>query len=101
MNNIYSSLKILNTNDLVVLSCVRDKENNTGLCSARGTTKAVLVEKSELSLSTINRSVKKLVECGLLENGVKQVNRTTYFITSKGLEILKEAMASSGALKRY
>ena len=87
----YSPLRILNSNDLLVLVHVRDKVNNTGLCSARATTKSVLVKNSGLSLSTINRSVKKLKECGLIDNGVKQGNKATFFVTSKGISILKEA----------
>lgn len=93
-DNIYSSLRILNSNDLLVLVSIRDKVNNTGLCGARGTTKEVLVKKSALSLSTINRSVKKLKDCGLIEHGIKQGNKTTFFVTTKGIDILKEAKTS-------
>lgn len=86
----YQAISTLNSNDLLVLSCVRDREKNTGNCSARGTIKAVLVEKSGLSISTINRSVKKLIACGLLGNGVKQVNKTTFYITEKGISLLRD-----------
>ena len=51
----------LNSNDLVVLNSIIDKENNLGLCEARGMTKDLLVKKTELSLSTINRSIEKLL----------------------------------------
>lgn len=82
-------ISTLNSNDLVILACVRDKENNTGICSARGTIKSVLVEKSRLSISTVNRSVKKLVDYGFLGKGVKQFNKMTYYITEEGKNLLK------------
>ena len=41
-------------------------------------------------MSTINRSVKKLIACGLLGNGVKQVNKTTFYITEKGISLLRD-----------
>ena len=82
----------LNSNDLVVLNSIIDKENNLGLCEARGMTKDLLVKKTELSLSTINRSIEKLLANEYISKGIKQVKKHSFYITQKGYNKLNESL---------
>ena len=77
-------MAILNSNDFKILSCIVDKENDLGMCEARGITKKALAKRSNLSESTINRSIKKLLDEELIANAIKQINTNAYYITLKG-----------------
>ena len=79
-------MTILNSNDFRILSSIVDKEKNLGMCEARGTTKKALAEKTSLSDSTINRSIKKLLDEELIANAIKQINTKAFYITLKGEE---------------
>lgn len=81
---------ILNSNDFVVLSSVRDKKNNLGLCKARGMTVKLLMEASKLSESTVRRSIKKLLAKGFIDYGVRQVNKDSFYVTELGIKELEE-----------
>jgi len=81
---------ILNSNDFRILSCIIDKEKDLGMCEARGVTKKALAERSKLSLSTINRSIKKLLEEELIADAIKQINTKAYYITVKGEDRMDE-----------
>lgn len=83
-------MQILNTNDFLILSCMRDKDKNLGLCEARGMTRKTISEKSELSMSTVIRSTNKLLNAGLIKHGIKKVNTMTYYVTEEGIVRLKE-----------
>ena len=50
-------VKALNNNTYLVLASIRDKDNNLGLCKARGMTKADILKRSELSESTVQRAI--------------------------------------------
>ncbi|MBP3931041.1 winged helix-turn-helix domain-containing protein [Romboutsia timonensis] len=80
---------MLNNNDYIILSSVRDKDNNLGLCKARGMTIDSLVDKSKLSTSTVRRSIKKLLDREFIDYGVRQINKNTFYVTEKGLMELK------------
>lgn len=81
---------LLNTNDYVVLSSARDKKNNFGLCKARGMTVKMLITNSKLSESTVRRSIKKLLEKGFIDYGVRQINKDTFYVTELGIEEITE-----------
>lgn len=83
-------MQILNTNDFLILSCMRDKEHNLGMCEARGMTRKLISEKSQLSMSTVIRSTNKLLNAGLIKHGIKQINTMTYYVTEDGVNRLKE-----------
>ena len=79
-----------NNNVYIVLQCIRDKDHDLGLCEARGMTKELISKKSELSISTINRAIPKLLELGLIKEALKQINKKAYYVTPKGIERVKE-----------
>lgn len=83
-------MRVLNSNAFIVLTNVKDKENNTGLYPSRGTIKERIIEKSRLSSATVNRALKLLLEEDLIAEGVKKVNKKSYYVTSEGINKLKE-----------
>ena len=83
-------MNILNSNDYMILACIRDTENNIGLCEARGMTKIMIKERTELSISTVNRSINKLLEAGFINNAIKEINKKTYYINKIGTNRLLE-----------
>lgn len=83
-------MRVLNSNAFIVLTNVRDKENNTGLSQARGTIKDRIIEQSGLSSSTVNRALKLLLEEDLVAEAVKKVNKKSYYVTPEGIQRLKE-----------
>lgn len=85
-------LRVLNSNDYVVLSSVRQPNRGKGFgeCEAKGVTKDMLVEKSNLSKSTVHRAVQKLLKAGLIKEAIKQVNKKAYYLSAKGIERLRE-----------
>jgi predicted transcriptional regulator len=83
-------MTILNSNDFRILSSIVDKEHDLGMCEARGITKKALVEKTNLSDSTINRSIKKLLDEELIANAIKQINTKAYYLTLKGEERMNQ-----------
>lgn len=80
----------LNTNCMMVLVSIVDRDNNLGLTKGRGTNKEKILEKSKLSLSTVNRSLKLLMKEELIDEALKQVNKKAYYVTEKGKDKLKE-----------
>src|SRR5574344_908132 len=88
----FNKIILLNSNDLVILSSIVDKTNNLGMCEARGITKTLLSEKTNLSLSTVNRCINKLVKLGYVGNAIKQVRKNSYYLTKKGYEKLNETL---------
>ena len=83
-------MKTLNSNGFLVLTSVRNKENDTGLNASRGTEKETIIKNSGLSSSTVNRALKILLEQGLIAEAIKQVNKKAYYITEDGIKRLKE-----------
>lgn len=81
---------ILNSNDFVVLSSIRDKKNNLGLCKARGMTIKTLVEASKLSESTVRRAIKKLLQKEYIDYGIRQINKDSFYVTEKGIKELED-----------
>jgi RIO-like serine/threonine protein kinase len=88
-------MTILNSNDFRILSCIVDKDKDLGMCEARGITKKALAEKTSLSDSTINRSIKKLLDEELIANAIKQINTKAYYITIKGENRMDEVFKKS------
>ena len=83
-------MRVLNSNAFIVLTNIRDKENDTGLHQARGTIKERIIEQSGLSSSTVNRALKLLLEEDLIAEAIKKVNKKSYYVTPKGIQRLKE-----------
>lgn len=83
-------MRILNSNVFIVLTNIRDKDNDTGLHPARGTIKERIIEKSGLSSATVNRALKLLIEEGFIDEGIKKVNKKSYYVTPNGIIKLKE-----------
>lgn len=83
---------ILNSNDFVVLSSIRDKKNNLGLCKARGMTIKTLVEASKLSESTVRRAIKKLLQKEYIDYGIRQINKDSFYVTEKGIKELEDVL---------
>lgn len=82
-------MKTLNNNTIKVLIKIRDKENNLGLCQGRGITKEEVLKRCDLSDSTVNRAIKLLLEYGYIKEGIKNINKKTYYITQNGIGMLK------------
>ena len=79
-------MKLLNTNDFIILSSIRDKKNNFGMCKARGSTVKMIVERSRLSESTVRRSLKKLLDKGYIDYAIRQVNKDAFYVTELGMK---------------
>lgn len=79
-------MKELNNNTYLVLVSIRDKENNKGLCKARGMSKCDIVTKSGLSESTVDRALKVLLECGYIKEAIKQINKKAYYISQEEMQ---------------
>ena len=82
-------MKTLNNNSIKILIKIRDKENNLGLCQGRGMTKDDIVKRSELSVSTVNRAIKLLMEKGYINEAIKNINKKAYYISEDGIKMLK------------
>ena len=87
-----SKVKVLNSNDYFILQQMIDKKNNLGICEARGMTKKKIADKTGLSISTVNRSIIKLLDANLIGEAVKQVNTKAYYVNEKGNSRLSEIM---------
>lgn len=84
-------MKEINNNTYLVLAIMRDKENNLGMCKARGMTKSDLISKSGLSESTVKRAIDILIACGYIKEAVKQVNKKAYYVCEEGIREMQEA----------
>lgn len=82
-------MKTLNNNTIKVLIKIRDKENNLGLCQGRGVTKDDIVKRCDLSDSTVNRAIKLLLDKGYIKEGIKNINKKTYYISQEGVDMLR------------
>ena len=83
-------MKSLNTNDFIILSSIRDSRNNFGMCKARGSTVGMIVLRSKLSESTVRRSIRKLLEKGFIDYGLKQINKDSFYVTELGINEIGE-----------
>lgn len=83
-------IKVLNSNDYFILSKIYYPEEKMGDCVGRGLTKKLISERTELSISTINRSIPKLLKAGLVKEGIRQINKKTYYLSAKGKQRLLE-----------
>lgn len=83
-------MKSLNTNDFIILSSIRDSKNNFGMCKARGSTVKMIIEKSKLSESTVRRSLKKLLDKGFVDYGIKQINKDSFYVTELGIKEISD-----------
>ena len=83
-------IKTLNSNDYFILSKIYYTEKKLGNCEGRGINKYLIGERSKLSISTVNRSIAKLLKAGLIKEAVKQINKKAYYISAKGQQRLKE-----------
>ena len=83
-------LKVLNSNDYVVLASIRYPEKKLGECEAYGITKDLIIERSKLSSSTVNRSLPKLLRAGLIKEAIKRVNKKAYYLSPLGAKRLIE-----------
>lgn len=83
-------MKSLNTNDFIILSSIRDSKNNLGMCKARGSTVKMIIEKSNLSDSTVRRSLKKLLARNFIDYAIKQVNKDSFYVTELGIREISE-----------
>lgn len=79
----------LNTNDYRVLNMIVDIENNLGNSRLRGRTVDELVKSTGLSATKVRSSLKKLIECGFIGNGIKRIKSNTFHITQLGSEELE------------
>lgn len=84
-------MKEINSNTYVVLASMRDKENNLGMCKARGITKGDILKRTGLCESTINRAIDLLIACGFIKEAIKQVNKKAYYISEEGMEEIKQS----------
>lgn len=89
-------MNTFNSNIYKVFISIRDKNEKMGTCICHGTTKEKIMEKTGLSRSTVNKALKLLLDKKYIGEGVKFVNKKTYYITEEGmknyLEINKESI---------
>lgn len=79
----------LNTNDYRVLNMIVDIENNLGNSKLRGRTVNELVDSTGLSATKVRSSLKKLIDAGFIDNGIKRIKSNTFHITKLGSEELE------------
>lgn len=84
-------MKEINNNTYLVLASIRDKDNNLGLCKARGITKGDILKRCGLCESTVNRAIDLLIACGFIKEAIKQVNKKAYYISEEGMEEIKQS----------
>lgn len=82
-------MSVLNTNDYRVLNMIVDIENNLGNSKLRGRTVDEVVKSTGLSTTKVRSSLKKLIESGFIDNGIKRIKSSTFHITKLGSEELE------------
>ena len=82
-------MSVLNTNDYRVLNMIVDIENNLGNSKLRGRTVDEVVKSTGLSTTKVRSSLKKLIESGFIDNGIKRIKSSTFHITQLGSEELE------------
>lgn len=80
----------INTNDILILKAIIDKEDNRGLSKAKGSTISQIQSRCELSDAKIRRTLRKFKKEGWIDEGVKVLNSKRYYVTEKGLKELME-----------
>ena len=83
-----------NSNDISILRSIMDKTEKRGISKAKGTTIPQIVEKTNLSVSKVRGSIKRLKEEGWIDDAIKVVNHKSYYVTKKGIEELKNLSRS-------
>lgn len=83
-----------NNNDITILRSVINKSENRGTCRAKGSTIVQIAEKSELSTSKVQKSIRKLKAKGWVDEGVRIINTKTYYITESGIKELADLSRS-------
>ena len=71
-----------------------DKAEKRGISKAKGTTIPQIVEKTNLSVSKVRGSIKRLKEEGWIDDAIKVVNHISYYVTKKGIDELKNLSRS-------
>lgn len=70
---------------------IMDKDDTTkGISTLKGTTIKSLIEKTNFSHVKVRATIKMYCEYGVVAEGFKDRNSKTYYITKKGLELLRE-----------
>lgn len=80
----------INTNDILILKAIVNKEDNRGLSKAKGSTVNQIQLACGLSDSKVRKTLKKFIEEEWVGEGVKVLNIKRYYVTEKGLKELSE-----------
>ncbi len=78
-----------NINDILILKSIYSKDENRGMCKARGTSISQISDRCNLSFSKIRVSIKKFIKLGWIDRGIKNINTHTYYITDLGIEAIR------------
>lgn len=79
----------LNQNDFKILQKLINKDGR-GMSKITGLTKKQLCEETSLSMTKIKDATKTLLALGYIAEGIMKVRAKTYYITSSGIEELRE-----------
>lgn len=79
-------------NDYFILSCLLKNRCTNKL---QAMTIKRLSKESKLSTLKVRQTLKNFVECEYTNEGCKQINAKTYYITKTGIEALKEITGGS------
>lgn len=77
-------------NDLKILSSIVNKDNKIGINKCNGATKKLIREKTELSKTKIDMTIKMLLSENYIEKALKVRNQDSFIITTKGLKLILE-----------
>lgn len=78
-------------NDYSVLEAIIDEKNKLqGIAPKYGTTKAQIIDKTQLSYTTIHNALQKLESLGYVTDGLKKSQAKTYILTLKGADLLRK-----------
>ena len=80
----------MTVSDLKILSAIINKSDNIGIIKMNGCTKKIIEQKTKLSKTKINTTLRMLLSEGYIEKGLNKGNQHTFVVTNKGLKLILE-----------
>lgn len=88
-------MRVLTEKDYKVMSKILNSKEKIGMSKVTGVTRNQLRELTSLSYTKVGDALKALIEYGFVELGIAKGREKTYYLTSKGMEELRNiAMCS-------
>lgn len=81
----YSNMLDLTRGDIEIFRSIVDKKSEIGTCKIKAVTIDDLAERSGFSKPKVRATLKKLIQLGWVEEGIKIVNKKSYYVTAFGV----------------